>query len=125
MLCRKWEACFALFQPEFESVEFPEPLRALLPALPSFVPEAPKIETVIAPPAPAPKTSSRRPLEDLLVEYVRKCESENDAHHVVGKTSILCKAFGEKCLDGKVDAPLAVDCIEDLTCARVEAFVEG
>ncbi len=63
LLCRKWEACFAPFQPEFQGVEFPEPRRALLPPLPTFVPEATKTEPVAAPPtSPAAPKSSQQPL---------------------------------------------------------------
>ncbi len=41
----------------------------------------------------------------LLVEYVRKCEIENEPHTVAGKKSILRRAFGEKSVEEKLTAP--------------------
>jgi integrase len=81
------------------------PLATLDPSRPAFTP----------PPS----------LSKVLKEFANFCRSENALHHAQSKEGILKAAFGVDCLSipPRLDGPLAVSSLGELSCSAVEAFV--
>jgi integrase len=124
LLLRKWDATVELLQPEYGAVALPASLTGLLPAPPStlLVPSPGTITMEVPPAGPA-----LPPLAKVIREYADYCRSENAAHHAANKEGILKAAFGPNCLAEvpKLEGPLAVQALKDLSCGTVEAFINA
>ncbi len=121
LLKRKWEAYVEFHRPEIQETPFPEPLKSLTP-LPWHHRAASSVDQITS--EPAPKLG--KPLGDVLRGYVDWCRSANDPKHAAGKEAIICAAFGDGVPEGKVpNGPLAVNYLDQLTCANVLTFIES
>ena len=137
LLLRKWEAWSSLFVPEFGGTDAPvrmcEELCGLPPGFAPFFPTTapvPAVASAVPIGQPMDMAVPRRPeppLDYVLRRYLRFCESENSAHHVADKVSILRAAFGKAVArqEGALDGPLACARLSDLEAPTVQAFIEG
>jgi len=124
LLLRKWDATVELLRPEFGTIAFPPALLVLLP------PSTPSIITSVEPPVVVREPIAIKksaPLGQVLREFENFCRSENAPHHADSKMAIIKGAFGMECLakEQKLNGPLAVETLDDLSCAAVEAHINA
>lgn len=100
LLRKKIELAFDLAQPEFKAVEIPEEIAAALGIHDSSTPPPPLHQPLQF--QPAPKCKPRLKIADALTLYLGHINSENNAHHVEGKISMLRQLLGPELLPYKL-----------------------